>query len=96
MTTTPLDTPVPIPLAAATARARSRRERPAARLHARIERGPDRRGEALDIFRTIFVRPALDFGHPIARFARHFRRGGDVPQPAPIGDARIGPVENRP
>jgi hypothetical protein len=31
--------------------------------------GPDRRGEAFDIFTTIFLRPALELGTPIRRAA---------------------------
>ena len=97
MTTTPLDTPVTtLDTASALAHGRSRPERPARGLRARFERGPDRRGEALDIFQTIFVRPALDFGHPIARIARHLCRGGGVLRRTRVGDVRLGPVENRP
>jgi len=60
-----------------------------------IDRLPDRRGESLDIFTTIFVRPALDFRPAVARFARHLcTRGGPVAF-GPVGRFGSRPVENR-
>ena len=35
---------------------------------------PDRRGEALDIFTTIFVRPALELREPLRRLVRDLAR----------------------
>ena len=79
--------------AGACAAARSRADGLRSRLG--IDRVPDRRGEALDIFQTIFIRPALDLGPPVARMARHVWRDARAHPRTPIGQIGFGPVENR-
>jgi hypothetical protein len=65
------------------------------RVRSGIDRLPDRRGESLDIFTTIFVRPALEFRPAVARFARHLCTGGGTVAFGPVGRLGSRPVENR-
>jgi hypothetical protein len=65
------------------------------RVRGGIDRLPDRRGESLDIFTTIFVRPALEFRPAVARFARHLCTGAGTVAFRPIGRLGSRPVENR-
>jgi hypothetical protein len=55
-----------------------------------LDCGPDRRGEAFEIFTTIFVRPVLDLHEAMARIAR-----SSVERAAPPCRAAVRAVENR-
>lgn len=57
---------------------------------------PDRRGESLQIFTTIFIRPMLEFRHPVARIAWHLCREGGAQQRRLIGRGGWTAAENRP
>lgn len=73
--------------------ARPWRER-VVRFHAGADRVPDRRGEAFQIFTTIFVRPALELRDPIRRLARdlagHNRTSRIRVNPDQTRAARVG------